>query len=463
MNDSLNTDTIAAISTGYSSGGIAVIRISGKDAISAADQLFRGKDSPLSSCASHTIHYGHIIDPSDGSKVDEVLVSVFLAPRTYTREDVVEVSCHGGMFVARKILSLFFKYVRPAEPGEFTKRAFLNGRIDLSEAEAVADIIASDNDNFLKNAERQLSGALAEKVEYFRSKILYESAFIESAVDDPENYSLAGYPEKLSKRLDELIEGLSSLSASFSEGRIMKEGIETLIIGKPNVGKSSILNCLAKNESAIVTDVPGTTRDLISEKIRLCGITLNLIDSAGVHEVSDRVEAIGVERTLSKISEAKLIIFVVDSSEELDEDDCRIIDEIKGKNLIVLMNKSDKPPGLSEKSMKKLADLSKYVLQFSAKNNEGIDRLGSAVSEIFLSGKGLEDKDIIITDERQRAECDNAVKSLSLVKRSIEDGLSEDFFTQDLMDAYDSLGRIIGKGVSEDLIDEIFSKFCMGK
>ena len=463
MNDILNTDTIAAISTGYSSGGIAVIRISGNEAFAVSDRIFRGKDSPLSSCASHTLHYGHIVDPSDGSNVDEVLVSVFKAPRTYTREDVVEISCHGGMFVARKILSLLFEFVRPAEPGEFTKRAFLNGRIDLSEANAVADIISSDNDNYLKNAEQQLSGVLSKKVEDFRSKIVYEAAFIESAVDDPENYSLDGYPEELSKKLDELIEGLSSLSETFNEGRIMKEGVETLIIGKPNVGKSSILNCLSRNESAIVTDIPGTTRDLITEKIRLSGFTLNLIDSAGVHEAGDRVEAIGVERTLSKIEEAELIIFAVDSSEELDENDCRIIDEIKGRNVIILLNKSDKPCRLSEKSREKLADLSKYVLQFSAKNGDGIDSLGDAISDIFFSGKGAAGKEIIITDERQKAECDNAVKSLLLVKRSIEDGLSEDFFTQDLMDAYDALGRIIGKGISEDLVEEIFSKFCMGK
>ena len=463
MNDILNTDTIAAISTGYSSGGIAVIRISGNEAFAVSDRIFRGKDSPLSSCASHTVHYGHIIEPSDGSVVDEVLVSIFKAPRTYTREDVVEISCHGGMFVARKILSLLFEYVRPAEPGEFTKRAFLNGRIDLSEANAVADVISSDNDNYLKNAERQLSGVLSKKVEDFRSKIIYEAAFIESAVDDPENYSLEGYSEGLSKKLDELTEGLSSLSATFTEGRIMKEGVETLIIGKPNVGKSSILNCLSRNESAIVTDIPGTTRDLISEKIRLSGFTLNLIDSAGVHEAGDRVEAIGVERTLSKIEEAELIIFAVDSSKELDENDCRIIDEIKGRNVIILLNKSDKPCGLSEKSREKLADLSKYVLQFSAKNGNGIDSLGAAITDIFFSGKGAAGKEIIITDERQKAECDNAVKSLSLVKRSIEDGLSEDFFTQDLMDAYDALGRIIGKGISEDLVEEIFSKFCMGK
>lgn len=463
MNDILNTDTIAAISTGYSSGGIAVIRISGKDAFSSADRIFRGMDSPLSSCASHTVHYGHIVDPSLELIVDEVLVSIFRAPRTYTREDVVEISCHGGMFVARKILSLLFEYVRPAEPGEFTKRAFLNGRIDLSEANAVADIISSDNDRYLLNAERQLSGVLAKKVEDFRSKIVHEAAFIESAVDDPENYSLDGYGDVLSEKVDELIKGLSDLSETFSEGRIMKEGVETLIIGKPNVGKSSILNCLSRNESAIVTDIPGTTRDLISEKIRLSGITLNLIDSAGVHEADDRVEAIGVERTLSKIDEAKLIIFAVDSSEELDENDYHIFEKIRGKNVIVLLNKSDKPQALSEGSLKKLADLSKYVLRFSAKNGDGIEKLGSAISDIIFSGKGSEGRDIIITDERQKAECDNAVRSLLLVKRSIEDGLSEDFFTQDLMDAYDALGRIIGKGVSEDLIEEIFSKFCMGK
>ena len=456
-------DTIAAIATGRAAGGIAIIRISGDRALSIVDEIFRGPDAPLSNVPANTIHYGHILD------IDEVLVSVFRAPHSYTTEDTVEINCHGGLFAADKILeAVIAAGARPAEPGEFTKRAYLNGRIDLSEAEAVAVIISSDNDFSLKNSEKTLSGRLSKEIESYRQRIIYNCGFIESALDDPEHFSLEGFPEKLNAECKELITSLSNLSATFSDGKVLKDGIDTVIVGKPNVGKSSILNLLSNSDRAIVTDVPGTTRDLIEERVRVGQLTLNLIDSAGIRSTDDVVEAIGVEKSLEKMDEADLVLFVCDRSRPLDENDHKIAAALSGKKFLVLLNKSDAKAVISAGDVGKLfetPDFAVKIIDFSARSSDGLQELKDALKALFLSDEARKraDSEVLLTNARHKYEIDSAVGSLSLVMHSIEEGLPEDFYTVDLMDAYAALGRILGKEVSDDLVEEIFSKFCIGK
>lgn len=468
-----------------------MIRISGKNALSIIDEIFKGKDAPLSRAAANTIHYGHILD------IDEVLVSVFRAPHSYTTEDTVEINCHGGLFAANKILdAVIAAGARPAEPGEFTKRAFLSGRIDLSEAEAVADIISSDNDFSLKNSEKVLSGRLSKQIESCRQRIIYNCGYIESALDDPEHFDLTGFSEKLKEECASLVHDLAALSASFHDGKILKDGIDTVIVGKPNVGKSSILNLLSKSDRAIVTDVPGTTRDLIEERVRVDGLTLNLIDSAGIRNTDDIVEQIGVEKSLEKIGEADLVLFVCDRSRPLDENDEKIAAALSGKNFILLLNKSDAeavisaddvrtlfaskpdqttafPSTASENAAEALplAETQKKpvkIIDFSARSSDGMQEFQTVLREMFLSEKasgGLSaaSNEVLLTNARHKYEIDRAVKSLTLVINSIDEGLPEDFYTVDLMDAYGALGRILGQEVGDDLVEEIFSKFCIGK
>lgn len=458
----MKSDTIAAIATAMTPSGIGIIRISGDDSFELIDKIFKSKSGKklLSQCDSHTVHYGFIYDGDE--KIDEVMVLIMRAPNTYTREDTIEIDCHGGVFVMKRILETVIKYgARPAEPGEFTKRAFLNGRIDLSQAESVIDVINSKNEFALKNSLSQLNGAVLDSIKQIREVLLHEIAFIESALDDPEHISLDSYPQKLLLIVDNQIKSIDKLLKSSDNGRILKEGINTVIVGKPNAGKSSLLNILVGADRAIVTDIAGTTRDVLEEQINLDGITLNLVDTAGIRDTDDIVEKIGVDRAKQYADSADLIIYVIDSSTELDDNDFSIIDILKDKNAIVLLNKSDLSTITTEDTVKKYLD--KPVINISAKDRTGIDELESKISEMFLHGQVSFNDEVYITNIRHKNSLTEALNSLKLVVESINNDMPEDFYSIDLMNAYEELGLIIGEAVEDDLMQEIFSKFCMGK
>ncbi|MCD7955238.1 MAG: tRNA uridine-5-carboxymethylaminomethyl(34) synthesis GTPase MnmE [Lachnospiraceae bacterium] len=459
-----DSDTIAAISTALGGSGIAIVRISGSDAIRVGDLVFvsAGGSKRLSDQQTHTIHYGYI---KDGDKtVDEVLVSLMRAPRSFTTEDTVEINCHGGVYATRRVLDTVLKNgARLAEPGEFTKRAFLNGRIDLSQAESVIDVIQAKNEYALQNSLEQLCGALGREVNALRERILYQTAFIESALDDPEHYSLEGYPGKLRLETLDLLQSVNRLIATSDNGRLMKEGIQTVILGKPNAGKSSLLNVLAREERAIVTDIAGTTRDTLEETISLGGITLQLVDTAGIRSTDDTIEKIGVSKAQDKAGMADLILYVVDSTVALDENDDKILSLLKDKKVIVLLNKSDMEPMVSLDQVRAFVCDRYPVIEISAKEETGLDLLTNTLQELFYQGNLSFNDEIYITSARIKSELINANNSLKKVLESISMGLSEDFFSIDLMDAYAALGRIIGKEVGEDLVNEIFGRFCMGK
>ena len=454
-------DTIAAISTGLTNSGISIIRVSGPEALSCVDKIYKGKCS-LTEVESHTISYGHIV--YEDKNVDEVLVSVFHAPNTFTREDVVEINCHGGVYVTKKILEIVLSTgVRMAEPGEFTKRAFLNGRIDLSQAESVMDIISSNNEYALKASVNQLEGSVKREIISLREKIIYEIAYIESALDDPEHYDLTGYNDRLGNVLSKLSKRINKLIEDSDNGILLKNGINTVIVGKPNVGKSSLLNLLAKKEKSIVTDIPGTTRDIIEEQINLNGIILNIIDTAGIRDASDVVEKIGVDRSFQAIEDADLIIYVVDSSINLDDNDDKIIDKINNSNkkCICLLNKSDLDNVITEDEINSKINL--LPISVSAKEGIGIDELTNEVKRLFFDGEINQNDEAIITSLRHKELLSKCDESLKLVENSLNKNLPEDFYSIDLMDAYKYLGLIIGEEVEDDLVEEIFSKFCMGK
>ena len=458
----MKTDTIAAIATAVSNSGIGIIRISGEEALNVADRIFRPKkgDRKVSDMESHTVHYGYVTDGEE--VIDEVLLIVMRAPKTYTCEDVVEIDCHGGVLVIKRLLETVLKYgARPAEPGEFTKRAFLNGRIDLSQAESVIDVINAKNDMALKSSVSQLRGAVSGKIREIRSVILHELAFIESALDDPEHYTLDDYQEELRGKMTGALNDVEKLLASSDNGKMMKEGIRTVIVGKPNAGKSSLLNLLVGEERAIVTEIAGTTRDILEEQIQIGGIGLNVIDTAGIRDTDDVVEKIGVSRSLEYLGKADLVIYVVDSSTVLDENDRNIMDAIQDKKAIVLLNKSDLETQTEAADIRNYLD--KPVISISAKEQQGMDVLKETIQEMFFSGNITFNDEIYITNIRHKNALAEAKKSLEMVFQSMEDGMPEDFLTIDMMSAYEELGTIIGEAVGEDLVNEIFSKFCMGK
>lgn len=459
------TETIAAIATALSDSGIGIVRISGDDAIEIGSRVYRSKNGchSLKDYGSHTIHYGFIMDGEE--ILDEVMAAVMKAPNSYTKEDTVEINCHGGVLIVQKVLETVLRNgARLAEPGEFTKRAFLNGRIDLAKAEAVMDIIHSRNEFALKSSMKQLKGSISDCIRQMREEILYEIAFIESALDDPEHISTEGYPEKLLPKIGDLLLRCNKLIDSADDGKVLKEGINTVIVGKPNAGKSSLMNLLVGEEKAIVTEVAGTTRDVLEESIRLHGIGLNIIDTAGIRSTEDVVEKIGVERALKIASDADLILYVVDSSVALDESDEEILDLIRGKKCIVLLNKTDLVPVVEEEEIrKKLRDAEISVIRTSTRDNTGIEEFENTIKEMFFSGALSMNEEVIITNMRHKQALEEARDSLLMVKKSLEDEMPEDFYSIDLMSAYASLGYIIGEEVGEDLVNEIFSKFCMGK
>ena len=468
----MKTDTIAAIATAMSNSGIGIIRISGDQALKTAGRIFRtpgGRSLDFEKVPSHTIHYGYIWNEDE--KVDEVLLMVMKGPRSYTTEDTVEINCHGGVRMVRKILEIVIKHgARTAEPGEFTKRAFLNGRIDLSQAEAVADVISARNEYALKNSMEQLGGALSRRVMELRAQILYEIARIESALDDPEHISLDGYSDELLEKIGIISSEIEGLIRSADDGKVITEGIKTVILGKPNAGKSSLMNVLIGQERAIVTDVAGTTRDTLEEHIDLQGISLNVVDTAGIRDTEDVVERIGVERARKAAREGDLLIYVVDGSTPLDENDEEImalirrdpsVDEFVDKKVIVLLNKTDLKICVEKEDLEQLTG--RRVIPISAKEEQGIDDLTDEIRRMFFHGELKFNEEVYITNVRHKEALHDALESLNMVRNSIIQGLPEDFYSIDLTDAYENLGKIVGESVADDVVNEIFSKFCMGK
>lgn len=457
----MKTDTIAAIATAMSNSGIGIVRLSGDEAVSIIDKIFvMANHKKLADMPTHTIHYGHI---KDGDEViDEVMVVLMRGPKSYTREDTVEIDCHGGVYVVKRVLETVLKHgARPAEPGEFTKRAFLNGRIDLSQAESVIDIIHSKNEFALKSSLSQLSGVVSNKIKDIRAMILHEIAFIETALDDPEHISIDGYGEKLAVIVNDAIGKVQVLLKNSDNGKLLKEGISTVIVGKPNAGKSSLLNTLVGEERAIVTDIAGTTRDVLEEQINLNGIILNVIDTAGIRETDDVVEKIGVNKAKKYLEQADLVIYVVDTSTTLDENDFEIMELLKERQAIILLNKSDLTPLTTAEEISKHVE--KKMIQISVKEQSGIDEFEDTIKEMFFTGEVSFNDEVYITNIRHKNSLQETLSSLQLVLRSIEDEMPEDFYSIDLMNAYEELGAIIGEAVEDDLVNEIFSKFCTGK
>lgn len=455
-------ETIAAIATGMGNSGIGIIRISGDEAISIADKIFKPKIShkKLSNMESYTAAYGNII--YEDVIYDEVVALVMRAPKTYTTEDVVELDCHGGITVLREILNLVVKLgARIAEPGEFTKRAFLNGRIDMSQAESVMDLIHAKNDMAARSSVLQLRGDLKDTISDMREKILYHVAYIESALDDPENYSLDGFQHQLTGTVDNLLITVEKLLNSCDNGRLIKEGIRTLILGRPNAGKSSVLNMLLGEERAIVTDIEGTTRDTLEELINLDGITLNIIDTAGIRSTDDVIESIGVQKALSYIPDADLILYIVDGSTPLDDNDYLIMDKIKGKKCITLLNKNDKNIVVDKLLITDKFDTD--ILEISAKTKTGLDKIQQLIKDMFFEQKLDYNDELYITNMRHKNLLYETKESLLQVKETIASDMGEDFYTIDLMSAYQSLGKILGEELEDDLVDKIFNEFCMGK
>lgn len=465
------SDTIAAMATGMNQGGIGIIRVSGKQAIEIADSIFipNKKGKEIRNLSSYTAAYGNIIENIDLEKnnniekvIDEVIVLVMRSPSTYTKEDVVEINCHGGIQVMKQILHLLLRNgARLAEPGEFTKRAFLNGRIDLSQAESVMDLISAKSDLAAKTALSQLKGSLKEKIENLREKLIHNIAYIESALDDPEHYDLDGFSDTLDELLMEMEGEISHLIQTAEDGKMMKEGIRTVILGKPNAGKSSILNVMIGKERAIVTDIAGTTRDTLEEFISIHGIPLNIVDTAGIRNTDDVVEKIGVDKSIEAMEEADLILFIIDASVALDENDFQIMEKIKDKQVIILQNKSDLDYVVKKEEI--LSHLDKPIIDISAKEQTGFEDFYKLLNDMFFHGSLSYNDEVYITNMRHKEALEESLGSIQLVRKSIADDMPEDFYSIDLMAAYERLGYIIGEAVEDDLVDTIFREFCMGK
>lgn len=457
----MKSNTIAAIATPMTNSGIGVIRISGDQAFDIIYKIFRPeKQKNMKEVLSYTAHYGHVYDGDQ--LLDECIVLIMKGPHSYTAEDVAEIQCHGGIVVMKKILEAVFRAgAVPAEPGEFTKRAFLNGRIDLSKAEAVMDLIQSKNEFAMESSLKQLSGVLGRKITDLRKQLIHGVAFIESALDDPEHYSVDGFSVELKHQVEQMIEELHHFLENADNGRILKEGIQTVIVGKPNAGKSSVLNVLLGEERAIVTEIAGTTRDTLEESIQIKGIPLNIIDTAGIRDTNDLIEQIGVDKAKELLKKADLILYVVDTSSHMTEEDEEIIKLIEGKETIVLLNKADLDSLVLREEIEQRGF--HHVAVISAKEQTGIEELYQMIQDIFFEGNVSFNDEIYLTNMRHKNAVSDALKSLSMVLQSIEDGMPEDFFSIDLMDAYEHLGFITGESVGEDLVNEIFAEFCMGK
>lgn len=466
------TDTIAAVATAMSDSGIGIIRVSGDESIELVDAVYRNAEGnrTLTKYDSHTIHYGFIVD-KDETVIDEVMVSVMKGPKSYTMEDTVEINCHGGVLMMRRILDRVVEAgARIADPGEFTKRAFLNGRIDLSEAEAVMDIIHAKNDFSLKSSVKQLKGSVSSLIREIREDMIHEIAFIEATLDDPEHFDLEaeGYDKILLKKVKTIKKKIKDLIDSAEDGRILSEGIRTVIVGKPNVGKSSLLNALVGEDRAIVTDVAGTTRDILEENISIDGIVFRILDTAGIRSTEDIVEKIGVDKAKNAVEDADLILYVADSSVSFDENDKAVLEMIAGKNTIVLLNKSDLTNVMTKENIQFIASYfdgseKNRIIRTSMKDRSGIDLFIRTVKEMFFHGDLMYNDEVFITNARHKEALQNTYDSLVQVQKSIEENMPEDFYTIDLMSAYEKLGSIIGEAVEDDLVNEIFSRFCMGK
>lgn len=456
------TDTICAIATGMGNAGIGIIRISGSEAINIASKVFKPANDKkiVKTMKSYTAAFGGVYDGDN--MIDEGILLLMKGPHTYTCEDVCELQCHGGVHVLKEVLETVIKAgARIAEPGEFTKRAFLNGRIDMSQAESVMDIINAKNDFAVKSSLVQLKGELKDRITEMRDTILYNTAFIESALDDPEHYSLEGYPQKLRVIVDNMVDNVDKLLATYDNGRVLKEGIKTVIAGKPNAGKSSLLNLLLGEDRAIVTEIEGTTRDTLEEVVNINGIILNIVDTAGIRSTDDVVEKIGVDKALKNVDNADLILYVVDGSKQLDDNDSQIISHIKGRNVITVINKSDLDVVVDKLLISE--ELPGDIIEISAKYGDGKEELYNILNDKFFSGQLQYNDELYITNSRHKDELIKTRESLSKVIESIDMGMEEDFFSIDLLDAYEHLGMILGETMRDDLADKIFAEFCMGK
>ncbi|MFD1775501.1 tRNA uridine-5-carboxymethylaminomethyl(34) synthesis GTPase MnmE [Paenibacillus rhizophilus] len=456
------SDTIAAVSTSVGEGGIAIIRVSGPESISQVAPLFRSRIA-LTEAESHTVHYGHIVNPGSGEIMEEVLVTVMRAPRSFTTEDVVEISTHGGVISVRRVMDILLQQqIRLAEPGEFTKRAFLGGRIDLSQAEAVIDLIRSKSDRAFSVALKQVNGSLSQRIGNLRQSLLELLAHIEVNIDYPEHDVELLTAEYVKDKSSEVMEGIDRLLKTATQGKILREGITTAIIGRPNVGKSSLLNALARENKAIVTDIPGTTRDVIEEFVTINNIPLKLLDTAGIRETMDVVEKIGVERSKAAVTEADLILLVLNNSEPLHEDELTLMEQIHGRQVLCIMNKMDLPSKLDKDVLFQYFDES-AIVPMSVLEEEGLDRLEEAISELFFGGK-LESGDLTyVSNVRHIALLKKAHKSLQDAFEAAEQLVPIDMIQIDVRLAWEQLGEIVGDTAADSLLDQIFSQFCLGK